>query len=94
MHYEYSHTLARSTYCDDELALGLPLRIHNDPNKEAAGALRAQKDWSRLVSPVRKYHGGLGDRFSFICVTIPECLPERLEIVSYANEYAFLYDGV
>ncbi|KAM7213323.1 Isoprenoid synthase domain containing protein [Rhypophila decipiens] len=25
-------------------------------------------------------------------VAMPECLPERLEIVSYANEFAFLYD--
>ncbi|KAK4109148.1 terpenoid synthase [Canariomyces notabilis] len=25
-------------------------------------------------------------------VTVPECLPERLETISYANEFAFLYD--
>jgi hypothetical protein len=43
---------------------------------------------------VKDYQGGLGDPFSFIRVTIPECLPERLEIISYANEYAFLYDGM
>jgi hypothetical protein len=27
-------------------------------------------------------------------VTVPECLPERLETISYANEFAFLYDGI
>ncbi|RAL17430.1 uncharacterized protein BO97DRAFT_419668 [Aspergillus homomorphus CBS 101889] len=26
------------------------------------------------------------------CVTVPECLPERLEVISYANESAFLYN--
>lgn len=26
-------------------------------------------------------------------VTVPECLPERLEVISYANEFAFLHDG-
>ncbi|OJK04169.1 hypothetical protein ASPACDRAFT_57499 [Aspergillus aculeatus ATCC 16872] len=27
-------------------------------------------------------------------VTVPECLPERLEVISYTNEFAFLYDDV
>lgn len=44
------------------------------------------------MSPVHGYKGRLGDRYSFICATRPECLPERLGIISYANEYAFLYD--
>jgi hypothetical protein len=89
----HSRAVARDLYRDDGLAHGIPLRIHNDPWKEIVGALRAQKDWSKAVSPVPNYHGGLGNRFSFIRVTIPECLPDRLEIMSYANEYAFLYDG-
>ena len=69
------------------------LRKHQEPDKEKKGALRAQKDWSKLVSPVGIYKGGLGPEYSFVQVTIPECRPERLEIVSYANEFAFLYDG-
>jgi len=93
MEFCYSKPLERGTYRDDGLAHGIPLRVHRDELQEIAGALRAQRDWSRFVSPVRSYHGGLGDRFSFIMVTIPECLPDRLEIMSYANEYAFLYDG-
>lgn len=27
-------------------------------------------------------------------VTVPEYLPDRLEIISYANEFTFLYDGI
>lgn len=93
MDFAYSNIMDRADYRDDGLAHGIPLRIHLDPYKEIAGAVRAQKDWSYHVSPVRDYHGGLGHPFSFVRVTIPECLPERLEIMSYANEYAFLYDG-
>ncbi|KAI7786173.1 hypothetical protein LA080_004557 [Diaporthe eres] len=66
--------------------------MHKDAVKEAKGALRAQRDWSQHISPVDGYLGGLGDPYSFIRVTVPECCPERLEIISYANEYAFLYD--
>jgi hypothetical protein len=94
MEFCHSTLRERGTYRDDGLAHDIPLRVHRDEFKEIAGALRAQRDWSRFVSPVKHYHGGLGDRFSFIMVTIPECLPDRLEIMSYANEYAFLYDGM
>lgn len=94
MEFNFSEELDPVTYRDDGLAHGIPLRIHKDPFKEIAGAIRAQKDWSYHVSPVSDYLGGLGQPFSFIRVTIPECLPERLEVMSYANEYAFLYDGM
>ncbi|TAQ86123.1 hypothetical protein B7494_g5555 [Chlorociboria aeruginascens] len=81
-----------STYETFGLCNGIPLRIHNDPLKELHGATRAQEDWSKFVAPVVNYKGGLGAQYSFIRVTVPECLPERLEILSYANESAFLYD--
>ena len=48
---------------------------------------------SKLVGPLGFYKGGLGPEYNFIQVTVPECLPERLEIIAYANEFAFLYDG-
>ncbi|KAJ4294097.1 hypothetical protein N0V90_007787 [Kalmusia sp. IMI 367209] len=92
MEFRHSDVLAPGEYRDDGLANGIPLRIHRDPFQEIAGSLRAQNDWNSSVSPVRDYQGGLGHPFSFIRVTIPECIPERLEIISYANEYAFLYD--
>jgi hypothetical protein len=94
MRYQYSEAVNNDQYEDDGLANGIQLRMHKDSHKEIASTLRLQRDWNQLVSPVREYHGGLGDRFSFISVTVPECLPERLEIVSYANEFAFLYDGM
>ena len=94
MHFIYSQIAKCGTYSHDGLAHNIPLRIHKDTaSSEVAGTLRAQRDWDALVSRLGDYHGGLGERFSFVRVTIPECLPERLEIVSYANEFAFLYDG-
>ncbi|KAH7115076.1 fusicoccadiene synthase [Dendryphion nanum] len=88
----YSEVIDEKTYQADGLAHGIPLRVHSDPFKEIAGALRAQRDWTNNVRPVTGYWGGLGDQYSFIRVTVPECRPERLEIISYANEFAFLYD--
>ncbi|EGD99956.1 Fusicoccadiene synthase [Trichophyton interdigitale] len=92
MEFQYSYEIDPQFYETDGLDLGLPLRMHLDPYKEINGALRAQDDWSKNVRPVYGYKGGLGYPFSFIRVTVPECLPERLEIISYANEFAFLYD--
>ena len=93
MQFLYSKIIDFTTYDAEGLCEGIPLRVHNDPDKERIGAMRAQRDWARLVSPLSFYKGGLGAPYSFMRVTVPECLPDRLEIISYANEFAFLYDG-
>lgn len=93
MEFIYSEEVSPGSYDTHELANGIPLRLHKDAVKEAKGALRAQRDWNQHVSALDGYFGGLGDSYSFIRVTVPECCPERLEVISYANEYAFLYDG-
>ncbi|KAF5547601.1 amidohydrolase 2 [Fusarium phyllophilum] len=92
MDFCYSNEIVASRYEAHGLDQGIPLRMHRDSGEEIHGALRAQKDWNRYVRPVHGYKGGLADPYGFISVTIPECRPERLEIVSYANEFAFLYD--
>lgn len=94
MEYRYSKEVDLGTYGPTHgLAEGIPLRVHKDAFKETDGTLRAQKDWSENVSPLHEYKGGLGERFSLMSVAVPECLPDRLEAISYANEFAFLYDG-
>ncbi|KAI1177039.1 fusicoccadiene synthase [Nemania sp. FL0916] len=92
MEFNYSRLVDPSGYGTHGLDEGIPLRVHRDQHLEVKGALRAQRDWTKHVRNVDGYKGGLGDPFSFICVTVPECLPERLELISYANEFAFLYD--
>ncbi|KAI1189732.1 fusicoccadiene synthase [Nemania serpens] len=92
MEFNYSQEVDPSVYETRGLNEGIPLRIHKDQHLEFKGALRAQRDWTKHVRNVDGYKGGLGDPFTFICVTVPECLPDRLELISYANEFAFLYD--
>ncbi|RAH62626.1 fusicoccadiene synthase [Aspergillus piperis CBS 112811] len=92
MDQQFSYEASRDSYDDRGLAHGIPLRVHREGHRETKGALRAQADWNRLVSPIKGYNGGLGHKYSFMQVTVPGCLPERLEIISYANEFAFLYD--
>lgn len=91
MDFQYSEVVD----CPEAQSLsgGIALRRHLQTHLEDFGAIRAQQDWSRYVRHVGAYKGGLGPSLSFISVTVPECLPERLEILAYANEFAFLYDG-
>jgi hypothetical protein len=93
MNFQHSSLVDPSTYDLEGLCDGIPLRIHKHADLEDIGAIRAQEDWRKHVSPVHSYRGGLGPRFSFMAVSVPECIPERLEIISFANEFAFLHDG-
>lgn len=93
MDYLYSTVVDPSTYETDGLAEGIPLRVHAYQELSDKGALLAQEDWGEVVGPVNDYQGLLGPRFNFMAVTVPECLPDRLEIISYASEFAFLHDG-
>ncbi|KAL4796224.1 isoprenoid synthase domain-containing protein [Aspergillus venezuelensis] len=95
MNHQYSIQVDPRAYQPKTQGLdgGIPLRVHADPcNREVAGTLRVHNDWSRCVRPVPGYKGGLGEMVNFIGACVPECFPERLEIISYANEFAFLYD--
>ncbi|GAW23081.1 hypothetical protein ANO14919_126310 [Xylariales sp. No.14919] len=95
MTYSYSKVVDPSTYETQGLCDGIDLRKHVAADLEEIGTLRAQEDWRRLVGPVaRPYKGGLNPGYSFMTVSVPECIPERLEIISYANEFAFLHDDV
>ena len=93
MQFKYSTVENPSTYDTEGLCEGIPLRRHVAADLEEIGTFRAQEDWRRYVGPMDDYKGGLGPRFSFMTVSVPECLPDRLDIISYANELAFLHDG-
>jgi hypothetical protein len=93
MEYKFSTVVDPKDYVTEGLCEGIPLRVHRNPGLEDIGTLRAQEDWRKYVGPVKDYRDGLGPRWSFMAISVPECLPERLEIISYANEFAFLHDG-
>lgn len=93
MEYHHSDLLPPSQYETNGLCDGLPVRKHVAEDLEEIGTFKAQEDWRSMVAPLSHYKGGLGPKHSFMAVSLPECLPERFEIVCYANEFAFLHDG-
>ncbi|KAK7927485.1 geranylgeranyl diphosphate synthase, partial [Apiospora marii] len=93
MEYRYSEVVDPSSYDAEGLGGGIDVRRSRFMELEDRGAIRAHQDWARLVGPCKGYCGGLGPDYSFISVVMPECMPERMEVVAYANEFAFMYDG-
>ncbi|KAL9609842.1 MAG: hypothetical protein Q9167_005409 [Letrouitia subvulpina] len=91
----YSTIIDSSQWDTEGLCKGIDLRRHVAGDLEEVGAFRAQEDWRRLVGPLEKpYRGGLGPELSFITAAVPECLPDRMEITSYALEFGFMHDDV
>ncbi|ETS79805.1 hypothetical protein PFICI_07334 [Pestalotiopsis fici W106-1] len=88
----YSKELDDELYPRNSLSCDIPVRIHRNSQRVIRGARKAQADWSALVTPSNNFKGIIGDLFSFIEVTVPECLPDRLEITSYVVEFAYLGD--
>lgn len=95
MDYRYSTIIDSSTYDTQGLCRGIDLRRHVAADLEEVGSFRVQEDWRRLVGALEKpFKGSLAADFSFITAAVPECLPDRLEICSYALEFGFIHDGM
>lgn len=93
MDYLYSTVIDPSTYNTEGLCDGIDVRKNDYTSLEDRGAIRLHHDWTKYIGPCREYRGTLGPEYSFMSVAVPECIPERLEIISYANELAFAHDG-
>lgn len=94
MDFLFSTEIDPSTYETDGLCDGYPLRLHKNDLLADLGCLRAHEDWNRLVAPVKSFNGGISARYNWMSVSVPECLPDRIEIMAYANEIVFLHDDV
>lgn len=96
MKFQYSYLVDPSSYETHGLCDGIPLRVHRNTDLEEAAVIRLRNDWARLVGPlpIVSYGASMGPYFSFTSVVIPECRPDRLEIVSYVMEFGFLYDDL
>ncbi|RMD43624.1 hypothetical protein DV735_g1542, partial [Chaetothyriales sp. CBS 134920] len=94
MEFKHSTVVDPTTYQTHGLCDGIPLRCHKNPELEEIETLRCQEDWRAWVGPLGFYKGGLGPRWNFMAITVPECLPERLGVLGYAKELAFLHDDV
>ncbi|KIK55681.1 hypothetical protein GYMLUDRAFT_248492 [Collybiopsis luxurians FD-317 M1] len=94
MEFLYSTKIEPSAYDTEGLCGDIELRLHNLSCLEDRGSIRAQEDWNKYVSPVTEYRGSLGPVYSVTSVILPECLPDRIELVAYINEIGFLHDDV
>ncbi|EED11493.1 geranylgeranyl diphosphate synthase, putative [Talaromyces stipitatus ATCC 10500] len=94
MEFKYSTVIDPTTYETHGLCDGIDLRCHESPELEEIETLRCQENWREWVGPLGFYKGGLGPRWNFMAITVPECLPERLGVLGYANELAFLHDDI
>ncbi|KAK8091557.1 hypothetical protein PG997_001918 [Apiospora hydei] len=96
MDYRFSHLIGPSSYDNQGLSNGIPLRCHRNSDVEEAGTLRLRRDWIKNLGslPSSSKGGNLGPIYPFISVVIPECLPDRLEIASYLNKFGFLHDDL
>ena len=92
MEYNYSVPLDPSIF-DTQLRTTLPLRksIHEDLANRGSESLK--RDWVQLVGPVGEKVGGLNPKGHAIAICYPECLPERIELISYYYDYALFQDG-
>src|SRR5690349_3057161 len=90
---KYSHVVDPSTYDLRGLCPGMEVRVHNDHKDMDLAVIGALEDWKELIGPASPvYKGGGGHPYNSIPISIPECMPDRLSIVTYATEFAFLQD--
>nr|BCP56498.1 phomopsene synthase [Diaporthe amygdali] len=96
MEYRYSYVIDPSSYDNQGLCNGIPLRVHRNADIEEYATISLRNDWRKHVGPLplTSYGGNLGPKYNFTAVTLPECRPDRLEIVSYIMEFAFLHDDL
>lgn len=94
MEYKYSTFVDPSTYDDFGLTGGLPLRVSKYDHLANKGCRRAQDDWNQYVGKISVFTGCLCPRFNAMSVSVPECRPERMEMIAYVTEFGFLHDGV
>lgn len=76
------------------LAQDFQLRRHKYECLADAGSREARQDWIKHIGPLDV--AGCVNPWSgnFAAITLPTCRPERLKIITYIFEYAFLHDQV
>jgi hypothetical protein len=94
MESRFSKVTRCAQYEESGLCEGIPLLLSKEATLADLGAVKAQEDWRRYIGPLENYRGGMGPEISYIPAIIPECLPDRLEVMGYANEFGFMHDDL
>ncbi|GAB1315557.1 geranylgeranyl pyrophosphate synthetase [Madurella fahalii] len=71
-----------------------PLRRHRYESLANAGCHEARQDWTRYIRPAEAFGNCNPVNGNFAALVLPLTLPERLSLVAYILEYAFLHDNV
>ncbi|PWY67090.1 geranylgeranyl pyrophosphate synthase [Aspergillus sclerotioniger CBS 115572] len=76
-------------FCD-----AYPLRRHKFEDAANDGSLQCRADWETYIGPTERWGCGNPWEGHFAAVVLPFCRPDRIAVISYIFEYAFLYDSV
>ncbi|KAK0702763.1 geranylgeranyl pyrophosphate synthase [Lasiosphaeris hirsuta] len=72
----------------------LPVRIHTRNDIADAACLALSRDWGSVVGDGREkiFHGAISPTGNWNAFIFPECLPDRLGLISYIGEVGMLHD--
>ncbi|USP73611.1 fusicoccadiene synthase [Curvularia clavata] len=83
-----------SQYNTHGLCSNYTLRRHKYEAEANAGCREARSDWIKYIGPIEQFGGCNPINGNFSAVVLPLCRPERLRLIAYVLEYAFLYDNM
>ncbi|KAL3457458.1 isoprenoid synthase domain-containing protein [Aspergillus heterothallicus] len=91
---ETSYPIPRATPDIAGFCAGYDLRRHRHEDKANEGSLACRADWEKYIGPIERWGSCNPWEGHFGSVVLPFCKPERLAVICYIFEYAFLYDNV
>jgi ophiobolin F synthase len=93
--YRFSRPFANSEAESYGCFTSLPIRVslYQDIANKASEEL--QENWERHAQRDhgRRYVGCCNPVGHFVSLVAPEALPDRVDVVAYLSEFAYLYDG-
>ncbi|KAK4120553.1 terpenoid synthase [Parathielavia appendiculata] len=89
-----AETLDIAQYAAHGFCPAYPLKRHRHETLANAGYHEAREDWAKYIGPACEFGGCNPLDGNFTAVVLPLCRPERLRLVAYILEYAFLHDSV
>ncbi|KAL5041044.1 hypothetical protein BDW71DRAFT_212499 [Aspergillus fruticulosus] len=89
-----SYAVPRSTADMAGFCHEYELRRHRYEHEANEGSLRCRADWETFIGPIERWGSCNPWEGHFGAVVLPFCKPERLAVICYIFEYAFLYDNV
>jgi hypothetical protein len=72
----------------------LPIRVHRDKQAAEEASQRLVAEWENKMKGGHKADSiaSFGPNGHLVALSIPECLPERLELVTYVTDFMFFHD--